>query len=72
MKNFTGKAIGPVYTPLAQLDFAPEIARIRAEKPDAVFGFLVGPAASLSSSNTPRPACKSRFRSTARTPSPIR
>ena len=42
MKNFTGKAIGPVYTPLAQLDFAPKIARIRAEKPDAVFGFLVG------------------------------
>ena len=42
MKYFNGKAIGPVYTPLAQLDFAPEIARIRAEKPDAVFAFLVG------------------------------
>ena len=42
IKYFNGKAIGPVYTPLAQLDFAPEIARIRAEKPDAVFAFLVG------------------------------
>jgi branched-chain amino acid transport system substrate-binding protein len=42
MKYFKGKAIGPAYTPLSQLDFAPEIARIRAEKPDAVFAFLVG------------------------------
>jgi branched-chain amino acid transport system substrate-binding protein len=42
MKYFKGKAIGPVYTPLTQLDFAPEIARIRAEKPEAVFAFLVG------------------------------
>jgi branched-chain amino acid transport system substrate-binding protein len=42
IKYFKGKAIGPVYTPLAQLDFAPEMARIRAEKPDAVFAFLVG------------------------------
>src|SRR5882757_6664244 len=42
MKYFKGKAIGPVYTPLSQLDFAPEMARIRAERPDAVFAFLVG------------------------------
>jgi branched-chain amino acid transport system substrate-binding protein len=42
MKYFKGKAVGPVYTPLTQLDFAPEMARIRAEKPDAVFAFLVG------------------------------
>jgi branched-chain amino acid transport system substrate-binding protein len=42
MKYFKGKAVGPVYTPLTQLDFSPEIARIRAEKPDAVFAFLVG------------------------------
>jgi branched-chain amino acid transport system substrate-binding protein len=34
--------VGPVYTPLAQIDFAAEIARIRAEKPDAVFVFLIG------------------------------
>jgi branched-chain amino acid transport system substrate-binding protein len=42
MRYFKGQAIGPLYTPLSQLDFAPEIARIRAEKPDAVFGFHVG------------------------------
>jgi len=42
IRYFKGKAIGPVYTPLTQLDFAPEIARIRAEKPEAVFAFLVG------------------------------
>jgi branched-chain amino acid transport system substrate-binding protein len=42
MRFFKGRAIGPVYTPLTQLDFAPEMARIRAEKPDAVFAFLVG------------------------------
>jgi branched-chain amino acid transport system substrate-binding protein len=42
IRYFKGKAIGPVYTPLSQLDFAPEIARIRAEKPDAIFAFLVG------------------------------
>jgi branched-chain amino acid transport system substrate-binding protein len=42
MKYFKGKAMGPAYTPLTQLDFAPEIARIRAEKPDVVFAFLVG------------------------------
>ena len=42
IRFFKGQAIGPVYTPLPQLDFASEIARIRAEKPDAVFSFLVG------------------------------
>ena len=42
IRTFKGQAIGPVYTPLTQLDFATEIARIRAEKPDAVFSFLVG------------------------------
>jgi len=42
IRNFKGQAIGPVYTPLTQLDFAAEIARIRAEKPDAVFAFLIG------------------------------
>jgi branched-chain amino acid transport system substrate-binding protein len=42
IRYFKGQAIGPVYTPLTQLDFATEIARIRAEKPDAVFSFLVG------------------------------
>jgi branched-chain amino acid transport system substrate-binding protein len=39
---FNGQPIGPVYTPLSQLDFSAELARISAEKPDAVFAFLVG------------------------------
>jgi branched-chain amino acid transport system substrate-binding protein len=42
IRYFKGQAVGPDYTPLSQLDFAPEIARIRAEKPDAVYSFLVG------------------------------
>jgi branched-chain amino acid transport system substrate-binding protein len=42
MKYFNGQKIGPLYTPLSQLDFSAEIARIRAEKPDGVFGFHVG------------------------------
>ena len=42
MRHFKGQAIGPLYTPLTQLDFSAEIARIRAEKPDAVFTFHVG------------------------------
>src|SRR5712691_11407394 len=33
IRFFKGQAVGPVYTPLSQLDFATEIARIRAEKP---------------------------------------
>jgi branched-chain amino acid transport system substrate-binding protein len=41
IRFFKGQAIGPVYTPLPQLDFASEIARIRAARPDAVFSFLV-------------------------------
>lgn len=43
MRGFSGKKIGPIYTPLRQLDFSAELARIRAEKPDAVFVFEVGP-----------------------------
>lgn len=42
MRYFKGEALKPYYAPLNQLDFAPVIARIRAEKPDAIFAFLVG------------------------------
>jgi branched-chain amino acid transport system substrate-binding protein len=42
IRYFKGQAVKPIYVPLHQLDFAPEIARIRAEKPDGVFAFLVG------------------------------
>ena len=72
MKYFKGQAIGPVYTPLDQLDFAPEIARIRAENPDAVFGFLVGAGGIALSSNTRRRGCRSKIPLYAKTPSPIR
>ncbi|HXP12436.1 MAG TPA: ABC transporter substrate-binding protein [Stellaceae bacterium] len=41
-KTYTGKVAGQVFTPLAQLDFAAELAQIRAANPDAVFGFMVG------------------------------
>jgi branched-chain amino acid transport system substrate-binding protein len=41
-RTFTGKQIGPVFTPLTQLDFAAELAQIRAANPDAVYGFMVG------------------------------
>jgi len=43
IKAYSGKVIGPIYAPLQQLDFATDIARIRSEKPEAVFVFLVGP-----------------------------
>jgi branched-chain amino acid transport system substrate-binding protein len=39
---YKGKAIGPVFTPLAQLDYAAELAQIRAANPDAVHGFMTG------------------------------
>lgn len=41
-RNFKGKETGTIFTPLAQLDFAPDLARVRAEKPEAVFAFEVG------------------------------
>ena len=41
-RTYKGKQIGPVFTPLAQLDYAAEIAQIRAANPDAVHGFMTG------------------------------
>jgi len=72
IRYFKGKAIGPVYTPLTQLDFAPEIARIRAEKPDAVFAFLVGAGGIAFVKQYAQPACRTRFHSTPRIRSPTR
>ncbi|MGE0735431.1 MAG: ABC transporter substrate-binding protein [Alphaproteobacteria bacterium] len=43
-KNFKGKVLGKVFTPLAQLDFAAEIAKVREAKPEALFIFYVGGA----------------------------
>jgi branched-chain amino acid transport system substrate-binding protein len=42
IRTFKGKAVGPLYVPLAAVDFAAELAQIRAAKPDAVYGFMVG------------------------------
>lgn len=41
-RNFKGKVSGEVYVKLGQLDFASELAQIRAAKPEAVFFFLPG------------------------------
>jgi branched-chain amino acid transport system substrate-binding protein len=42
MRFYKGKAIGPVYTPLSQLDFAAEISQLRAADPQAVYLFYPG------------------------------
>ncbi|HET8745479.1 MAG TPA: ABC transporter substrate-binding protein [Ramlibacter sp.] len=39
---FAGKVVGEVYTKLGQLDYAAELAEIRAAKPQAVYIFLPG------------------------------
>lgn len=41
-RTYAGKVAGKVFTPLAQLDFAAELAQIRAASPDAIFAFMVG------------------------------
>jgi branched-chain amino acid transport system substrate-binding protein len=40
--TFKGEILDEIYTPLAQLDFSGELARIAALKPDAVFAFYPG------------------------------
>ena len=42
MHTYKGKGIGPVYTPLTQLDFSAELAQIRSANPDALFIFYPG------------------------------
>ncbi len=39
---FKGEVVGEAYTQLGQVDYAAEIANLRATKPDAVFFFLPG------------------------------
>src|SRR5262249_44677693 len=41
-RYFKGEIAGEVYTRLDQTDFAPEMAQIRAAKPDAVYQFHPG------------------------------
>jgi branched-chain amino acid transport system substrate-binding protein len=39
---FKGEVVAELYPPFTQLDYAAEIAQVRAAKPDAVFEFLPG------------------------------
>ena len=39
---YKGKVVDEVYTKLGQLDFAAELAQVRAAKPDAVYAFMPG------------------------------
>ncbi|MDJ1159434.1 ABC transporter substrate-binding protein [Chelatococcus sp. SYSU_G07232] len=41
-RYFKGEVVDEVYTPLNQLDFSAELAKIAAAKPDAVFAFMPG------------------------------
>ena len=41
-RYYKGKIVDEVYTPMGQLDYAAELAQIRAAKPDSVFFFLPG------------------------------
>lgn len=41
-RTYKGHVAGQIFTPISQLDFAAEIAQIRAANPDAVFSFEVG------------------------------
>ena len=41
-KHFKGEIADEVYTPLGQLDFSAELAKIASAKPDAVFVFMPG------------------------------
>ncbi len=41
-RYYRGRIVGEVYTKLGQVDYAAEIANLRAAKPDAVFFFLPG------------------------------
>lgn len=41
-KGYTGEVAGHVFTPIAQVDFAADIAKVRASGADAVWGFYPG------------------------------
>jgi branched-chain amino acid transport system substrate-binding protein len=41
-KQFKGEIVDEVYTPLGQLDFAAELTKIAASRPDAIFAFMPG------------------------------
>ena len=41
-RDFKGEIVDEVYTPLGQLDFSAELAKIAADRPEAVFTFMPG------------------------------
>lgn len=41
-RHFKGEVLDEIYTPLGQLDFSAELAKIAAAKPDAFFTFMPG------------------------------
>lgn len=41
-RHYTGEVADEIYTPLGQLDFSAELAKIAAAKPDAIFTFMPG------------------------------
>ena len=41
-RDFKGQIVDEVYTPLGQLDFSAELAKIAADKPQAIFTFMPG------------------------------
>jgi branched-chain amino acid transport system substrate-binding protein len=41
-RTFKGNNVGEAYTPMTQLDFSSEFAKVRAAKPDGLFVFFVG------------------------------
>ena len=41
-RDFRGEIVDEVYTPLGQLDFSAELAKIAADKPEAIFTFMPG------------------------------
>jgi len=41
-RYYKGKIANEIYTPMGQLDYAAELAQVRAAKPDSVFFFLPG------------------------------
>jgi branched-chain amino acid transport system substrate-binding protein len=41
-RSFKGEVVDEVYTPLGQLDFAAELTKIAAAKPEALFAFMPG------------------------------
>jgi len=41
-RTYKGQVVGKALTPFSQIDFAPELAQLRATKPDGVFVFYFG------------------------------